>query len=174
MWYSWTNEVFLFQHAVAKTKSDVWYEIMAIWNSSKWAVPKVCFLLSSHVFSLYCLQETLILQVLGVSWHNCHVCILDTYVVSSTFHIRSFVFHLMGWPHTLVNGYYYAVFHCIGYEVSWRKIGGKWCFYADIPLLYIQFFRGGREEEGRGNLYWQVKTFFYFMDCVMETTVICC
>lgn len=147
---------------------------MAIWNSSKWAVFKHYFLLSSHVFSLYCLQETLILHVLDVSWHSCHVCILYTYVVSSTFDIRGFVSHLIGWPHALVNGCYYGVFYYIGYEVHWRKIGGKWCFYANIPLFCIQFFKGGREEEEGGNLFWQVKTCFYFMDRVIETTVICC
>lgn len=40
----------------------------------------------------------------------------------------------------------HAVFHCTGYEIHWRKIGGKWFFYANIPLLCIQFFKGGRVE----------------------------
>lgn len=137
---------------------------MAIWKSSKWAVSKHDFLLSSLIFSLYCLQETFVFAGIGCELtqlscvHPLHLC--GFFHLS---HMHSFVSHLMVWP--LVNGCYYAVFHCIGYEVHWRRIGGKWCFYANIPLLCIQFFSGGREEEGGGNLLWQVKTCFYFMDC---------
>lgn len=72
-----------------------------------------------------------------------------------------FISCLMGWPHTLVNECYYAIFHCIGYEIHWRKIGRKWCFNASIPLLCIQFFKGGRGKEEGGNLFWQVKTCFF-------------
>lgn len=83
-------------------------------------------------------------------------------------HMHIFISPLMGWVHTFVNECLLSCYFSLHWLWNPLKENRKEIIFF-MQLFHCCTYDLLREGERGRNLFWQVKTCFYFVVCVMET-----